>query len=69
MFLCLVSQKAFGSWKKSSVFFINIMKKKKKVWLCGLNVKSILNFDVLVVWEVDSLDLFRFSFVLMWILC
>ena len=71
VFLCLVSQKAFCSWKKSSVFFRNIMKKRKRksVWLCGLNVKSILSFDVLVVWGVDSLDLFRFNFVLMWTLC
>ena len=44
----------------------NEKRKRKSVWLFGLNVKSILNFDVLVVWEVDSLDLFRFSFVLTW---
>ena len=69
VFLCLVSQKSLGSWKKSSIFFKNIIEKKKSVWLCGLNVKSILSFDVLVVWGVDSLDLFRFNFVLIWILC
>ena len=42
-------------------------KKRKSMWLCGLKVISILNFDVLVGWEFDFLDLCMFNFVLMWI--
>ena len=42
-------------------------KKRKSMWLCGLKVISILNFDVLVGWEFYFLDLCMFNFVLMWI--
>ena len=58
----LVSQKAFGSWKKSSIFFRNIMKKRKRksrvVW--KWNLYSILMFwwcGGLILWICPGLIL------------
>ena len=56
--------------KKMEEKFSVLSKKneKKKVWLCGLKVKSKLNFDVLkLCGGFDFLDLFIFNSVFMWI--
>ena len=45
--VCVWFLRKHKKMEESSVFFRKIIKKKKKVWLCGLKVKSTLIFDVL----------------------